>query len=213
MRTGFPLFTTKKVHFKSVASELEFFISGINDKQFLRDRKNRIWAEWQSHHNEDSIGLSYSLPWRRFGDAYFKNSEKLPPLYDDPKDQLANVIKTLKENPNDRRMVVSAWNPNQLKDCALACCHYTYCFQHINGKLSLNYTIRSNDLLLGKPFNVASYALLLELVCKQTGLQPYMLTANIVDPHLYVNHIDQAKIQIERSPRPASYNSIQTETT
>jgi len=232
MSEGFPLVTEKFTPIGLVASELEFFIGGLTDKQWLIDRSNHIWDEWASKkaveqklreidespegcglEGDDLIKfaqkeakdlgpLGYSWGWRRFGQEYLgKVSEKLPPV-NAPFDQLNTVIKTLKENPNDRRMIISAWNPNQLKDMALPPCHFNIVFQHIEGRLSLNWSQRSVDSLLGLSINIASYALLLKLVCKEVDMEPHMLTGNLIDCHIYENHMDGAKEMISRTAKP-----------
>lgn len=161
--------------------------------------KKKVQAETRD------LGPIYGWQWRRFNQDYSNgefNSKKLIPLYASRKDQLAGIIRTLREDPNNRRLVVSSWNPTQAHQMALPPCHYSMVFQHINGTLSLNWSQRSCDYFLGVPFNIASYALLLELVAKQTLLKPFMLTGNLVDVHLYENHVKQMKEQISREPYP-----------
>jgi thymidylate synthase len=201
MSSGFPLLTQKHVSFKTIAVELEAFIFGITDKKWLKDRNCNIWNEWSNPNSDDTddLGPIYGFQWRRFNQVYHKNSEKLPPHFDQPYDQLANVIKTLKEDPNNRRLVVSAWNPIHMCDMALPPCHYSFVLQHIEGRLSLNWTQRSCDAFLGVPYNIASYGLLLELIAKETNLKPHILSGNLIDFHIYENHIEQCKIMIENS--------------
>lgn len=200
MQDGFPLLTTKKMSLKNVGVELEAFIGGINSKQWFRDRKCNIWEQWESRHKEDSIGASYGFTWRCFNVPYFFNDAKLPELRAES-DQLSTVINTLKTNPNDRRMLVTAWNPLAIQDCALPACHVMFILQHINGKLSLNWTQRSVDSVLGLPYNIASYGLLLELIAKHVGMQPHMLSGNLVDCHIYRDQLEGILRQTEREPR------------
>jgi thymidylate synthase len=210
MANGFPLLTQKQVSFKNIAVELEAFISGITDKRWLIERGCNIWNEWgnpQTTVDGDQAGNSdlgeyYGWCWRRFGQPYTGIvSEKLPPI-DEPCDQLASVIRKLKTNPNDRRLIVSAWNPLGLDRTALPSCHLLFILQHINGKLSLNWTQRSVDSFLGLPYNIASYGLLLELIAYEVGMAPHMLTGNLVDFHIYENHVEQCKELISRAEHP-----------
>lgn len=214
MGKGFPLLTTKKVPFRLVASELEFFIKGITDKDWLRDRNNHIWDEWCSPekvtygHDEDTkqkmrqereLGPIYGFQWRNFGgdyDSYNKRSA-LPTGVD----QLSNIVKTLKENPDDRRMIVSAWNPLALGKMALPPCHYLFQVTVINGKLNLLWNQRSVDVALGLPFNIASYGLLLHLLAKEAGLKEGRLVGFLADTHIYHNHVEGMKEQLTREPK------------
>ena len=220
MQKGFPLLTTKKMSLKNIATELEFFIGGYTDKKWLKQRGCNIWNEWanpevlsveiQSSGNGDlppseirDLGPIYGYQWRRFGKLYENgqyNSIPFQPLWDDPCDQLANAIWKLKNNPDDRRMVISAWNPKQIGQMALPPCHYSFVLQHINGKLSLNWSQRSVDMGLGLPYNIASYGLLLELICADVGMTPYKLSGNLVDCHIYENHLVKLRKQINLEP-------------
>lgn len=204
MQVGFPLLTNKYVPFKTIAVELEAFIFGITDKEWFKERNCNIWNEWSNPNSDDEndLGPIYGFQWRRFNQPYKKNRERLEPHFDQPYDQLATVIRKLKEDPNDRRLVVSAWNPLQMKDMALPPCHFCLVFQHLNGKLSLNWSQRSVDTFLGLPFNIASYALLLELVARETGLTPHMLTGNLVDVHIYQNHTSQCSEMMNNETYP-----------
>jgi thymidylate synthase len=212
MQDGFPLLTTKKVPLRLVASELEFFIKGITDKQWLLDRNNHIWDEWCSPekvpygHDEETkqkmkeereLGPIYGFQWRNFGAEYdsFSAVPKTQGV-----DQLKNVIETIKTNPNDRRMIVMAWNPSVLHRMALPPCHYGFQVTVINNKLNLLWNQRSIDVALGLPFNIASYGLLLHLLAKETGLGEGRLVGFLADTHIYVNHIDGLKEQLERKP-------------
>ncbi|MFH1704457.1 MAG: thymidylate synthase [Patescibacteria group bacterium] len=212
MNKGFPLLTTKKMPFKTIRVELEFFIRGLTDKQWLQERRCTIWNEWANPkkapygHDEESkkrmmeerdLGPVYGFQWRHF-DAPYDN-------YDSDYtvagiDQLAKVVQTLKTNPNDRRMIVIAWNPKALPEQALPPCHYCFQVTVINGKLNLLWNQRSVDTMLGLPFNIASYALLLHLLAKESGLQEGKLVGFLADTHIYVNHLEGAQKQLERTP-------------
>ncbi len=214
MAHGFPLLTTKKMPFKTIRVELEFFIKGLTDKKWLQDRRCTIWNEWANPkkapygHDEASkkrmmeerdLGPVYGFQWRHF-DAPYEN-------YDSDYagkgiDQLAKVVETLRKNPQDRRMIVMAWNPKALPEQALPPCHYGFQVTVINGKLNLLWNQRSVDTMLGLPFNIASYALLLHLLAKETGLAEGRLIGFLADTHIYVNHLDGAKEQLARTPKP-----------
>jgi thymidylate synthase len=222
MIKGFPLLTTKKMSLKTIATELEGFIKGITSKQWYKDRGCNIWNEWCNpvkildkivdHYpplrptneekkrwqsEEDDLGPIYGYQWRNFARCY--DVDDGGPL--EGYDQLKELITKLKENPNDRRLIVSAWNPHQLNRMALPPCHYTFCCTHIEGTLSLHWTQRSCDLMLGVPFNIASYGLLLLLLCKETNMIPYNLSGMLCDCHIYENQIDVAKEQLKRTPK------------
>jgi thymidylate synthase len=213
MADGFPLLTTKKVPFRLVASELEFFIRGITDKEWLRGENNHIWDEWCSPaivpystdpvvqermKAERELGPIYGWQWRHFGAQYT--------AYDKPPagagiDQLAKVVDTLKKDPDNRRMIVSAWNPPDLDHMALPPCHYSFQVTVIDSKLNLLWNQRSVDVALGLPFNIASYAALLHLLAKEAGLGEGKLIGFLGDTHIYVNHVEAIKTQLERAPR------------
>lgn len=212
MSNGFPLLTTKTVPFRLVASELEFFIKGITDKNWLIERNNHIWDEWCSPekvryaHDEETkkkmmgereLGPIYGWQWRNFGARY--TSHNTPPEGKGI-DQLKNVIDKLKSDPDDRRMIVSAWNPVDFHRMALPPCHYSFQVTVINNKLNLLWNQRSVDTALGLPFNIASYALLLHLLAKQSGLNEGRLVGFLGDTHIYTNHVDGLKEQISRDP-------------
>lgn len=213
MSEGFPLLTTKKVPFRLVASELEFFIKGITDKQWLTERNNHIWDEWCSprvvpYGNDEEtkkkmlaereLGPIYGWQWRNFGGVY--HSFETPG--EGGIDQLKRIVDKLKESPNDRRMIVSAWNPCDLDKMALPPCHYSFQITVIGGKLNLLWNQRSVDSALGLPFNIASYALLLHLLAKEAGLTEGKLVGFLADTHLYVNQIEGIKDQLKRRPYP-----------
>jgi thymidylate synthase len=217
MSEGFPLLTTKHVPFGLVASELEFFIKGLTDKKWLQDRNNHIWDEWCSPSIikddgtpetrakmklERDLGPIYGWQWRHFGADYSKPIRMTPEGKSiTGVDQLWNLVEKLKTNPNDRRMIVSAWNPTQLHEMALPACHYGFQVTHIDGVLSLEWNQRSVDTLIGLPFNIASYGLLLELLCLETGFKPGKLIGFLADTHIYKNHIEGAEEQLKREPK------------
>jgi thymidylate synthase len=223
MSLGFPLLTTKKMPFKVVASELEFFIKGLSDKQWLRERNNHIWDEWASPkkapygHDEESkkrmaeerdLGPIYGFQWRHFN-AEYKNWDS--DYSGQGVDQLKRVVEKLKSDPNDRRMIVSAWNPSFIGEMALPPCHYAFQVTVINNKLNLLWNQRSVDTMLGLPFNIASYAILLHLLAKESGLQEGKLVGFLADTHIYVNHLDGAKEQVSRDPNTYPLPKIITE--
>lgn len=223
MSKGFPLLTTKKVPIRLVASELEFFINGITDKNWLRDRNNHIWDEWAKPqlapygHDEESkkkmleerdLGPIYGFQWRHFNAPY----DKYDTDYSGKGiDQLKKVIETLKTNPRDRRMIVSAWNPQQFGEMALPPCHYSFQITTIGNKLNLMWNQRSVDTMLGLPFNIASYALLLHLIAKETGYKEGKLVGFLADVHLFENHLEGAHEQLTRDPLKYPLPQIETE--
>ncbi len=212
METGFPLLTTKSIPLKLIASELEFFIKGITDKKWLQERDNHIWDEWCTQkkvpygHDEETkkkmmeerdLGPIYGWQWRNFGAGYDSFDKK--PIGNGI-DQLKEIFEKIKKNPNDRRMIVSAWNPMNIKDMALPPCHYCFQVTVIDNKLNLLWNQRSVDVALGLPFNIASYGLLLHLLAKETGLKEGRLVGFLADTHIYVNHIEGLKEQLKRNP-------------
>jgi thymidylate synthase len=214
MQEGFPLLTTKKIPFRLVASELEFFIKGVTDKERLLARNNHIRDEWCSPERvpyshdaatqaamkaERELGPIYGFQRRHFGAKYQTFSTN---YNQQGVDQLKNLIQTLKKNPSDRRMIVSAWNPMDLGRMALPPCHYGFQVTVINGKLNLLRNQRSVDIGLGLPFNIASYALLLHLLAKEAGLQEGKLVGFLADTHIYENHISALQEQLTRIPKP-----------
>jgi thymidylate synthase len=213
MAEGFPLLTTKKVPFRLVASELEFFIRGITDKEWLRERNNHIWDEWCSPDavpygndgptkskmmNERELGPVYGWQWRNFGAKYMAHNKKSE---EQGVDQLQKIVDTLKTDPDNRRMIVSAWNPLDLGRMALPPCHYAFQITVIDGKVNLLWNQRSVDTALGLPFNIASYALLLHLLAKESSLGEGRLIGFLGDVHIYVNHVDALREQCVRSPK------------
>jgi thymidylate synthase len=213
MEEGFPLLTTKKVPFNLVASELEFFIRGITDKEWLRGQNNHIWDDWCSPavipyandertkarmKDERELGPIYGWQWRNFGarySAFDKDAEGRGI------DQLREVVNALKTDTDSRRMIVSAWNPLDLGSMALPPCHYAFQVTVIDGKLNLLWNQRSADVALGLPFNIASYGCLLHLLAKETSLGERRLIGFLGDAHIYVNHLDAIRRQIARAPR------------
>ena len=211
MKNGFPLLTTKKVPFRLIASELEFFLKGMTDKKWLIDRNNHIWDEWcnpealpsgatkDDQKAEMDLGPIYGYQWRRFNQPYKRDQDSLPT--DPATDQIRSVVDKLHNNPDDRRMIVSAWNPVQLHQMALPPCHVMHQVTIINGRVNLLWYQRSCDFFLGVPFNIASYALLLHLYAKEAGLKEGVLTGFFADAHIYANHRVQMEEQLKREPR------------
>ena len=214
MAKGFPLLTTRRISLKLVKTELEFFIKGKTDKRWLQERGNHIWDEWANPKKapyghdvhskrymllERDLGPVYGFQWRHLGAKY----ESWDTDYKGKGvDQLKRVVETLKTNPNDRRMLVTAWNPLDLDQQALPPCHYGFQVTVTNGKLNLLWNQRSVDVVLGLPFNIASYALLLHLLAKETGFQEGKLIGFLGDVHIYENHLQGAKAMLEREPFP-----------
>lgn len=181
---GFPLVTTKKVHLKSIIHELLWFIKGDTNIKYLQDNGVRIWNEWADENGD--LGPVYGSQWRNWnGDGV---------------DQLADVINRLKTNPNDRRMIVSAWNVSKISQMKLPPCHMMFQFYVANGKLSCMLYQRSCDMFLGVPFNIASYALLTMMIAQVCGLQAGEFVHTLGDTHIYHNHFDQVKEQLSHTP-------------
>ena len=200
MGHGFPLLTTKKINPQTVWTELEGFIKGITSKQWYKDRNCNIWNQWSNptNNNDDDLGPIYGYQWRRFNEVYDQDDNGSLTGYD----QLKNIVNTLKENPADRRMVCSAWNPIQMDSMALPPCHLLWNVVVVGKKISLLWHQRSCDLMLGIPFNIASYATLLLLLAKEAGLRPHILQGTFADCHIYEDHVEGAKEQLIRTPRP-----------
>ena len=186
---GFPLLTTKKLHLKSIIYELLWFLNGDTNVKYLQDNGVRIWNEWADENGE--LGPVYGHQWRSWPD------------YDGGTiDQIKYVVDQIKNNPNSRRMIVSAWNVAEVNKMALPPCHTIFQFYVADGKLSLQLYQRSADTFLGVPFNIASYALLCMMMAQVCGLKPGEFIHTTGDTHLYLNHLEQAKLQLTREPRP-----------
>tara|TARA_B100000900_G_scaffold406768_1_gene418311 strand:+ start:25 stop:846 length:822 start_codon:yes stop_codon:yes gene_type:complete len=194
MSEGFPLLTTKKMAIKSIMTELKWFLKGRTDIQYLRDNNCKIWdGDYnKSERTDGSLGRVYGAQWRgwnkRFGSG---PTNKV--------DQIKELIENIKENPNSRRLMVSAWNVGELDQMVLPPCHYGFQCYVNDGKLSLMWNQRSVDTFLGLPFNIASYGMLLLLLCEETNLEPGELIGNLGDTHLYKNHLEQAELQRGRT--------------
>ncbi|MEM6649423.1 MAG: thymidylate synthase, partial [Pseudomonadota bacterium] len=185
---GFPLVTTKKLHLKSVIHELLWFLAGDTNIAYLQEHKVSIWDEWADE--TGNLGPVYGAQWRSWPAPDGKTV-----------DQIAWVQDEIRTNPNSRRLVVSAWNPGQLEEMALAPCHCLFQFYVADGKLSCQLYQRSADIFLGVPFNIASYALLTHMMAQSTGLAPGEFVHSFGDAHLYLNHMEQAKEQLQRQPK------------
>jgi thymidylate synthase len=186
---GFPLLTTKKLHRKSIILELLWFLRGDTNVRWLQERGVSIWDEWADPTGE--LGPVYGKQWRSWAAPDGRVI-----------DQITAVVKALKINPNSRRHIVSAWNPAEVEDMALPPCHCLFQFFVADGKLSCQLYQRSADVFLGVPFNIASYALLTMMVAQVTGLEPGEFVHTLGDAHLYLNHVEQAQLQLERLPLP-----------
>ncbi|SDM32793.1 thymidylate synthase [Maricaulis salignorans] len=185
---GFPLLTTKKVHFKSIAIELLWFLRGETNVRWLQERGVKIWDEWADADGE--LGPVYGKQWRRWAGP---DGTEI--------DQLSNLLEQIKSNPASRRLIVSGWNPVDVPSMALPPCHTLYQFNVADGKLSCQLYQRSADMFLGVPFNIASYALLTTMVAKVCGLEPGEYIHTFGDAHIYSNHMDQVAEQLSRQPR------------
>tara|TARA_R100001244_G_scaffold25113_2_gene25354 strand:- start:19402 stop:20232 length:831 start_codon:yes stop_codon:yes gene_type:complete len=198
---GFPLVTTKKMHLKSIIHELLWIISGDTNIKYLQDNKVRIWNEWANENGD--LGPVYGKQLRAFGKmddlglTLKGDTISMPGV-----DQISEVIKNIKENPLSRRHIVSAWNPIDLPRMALPPCHMIFQFYVNGGELSCQMYQRSADLFLGVPFNIASYALLTMMVAQVCGLKVKEFVHTIGDAHIYMNHVDQVKLQLNREPKP-----------
>lgn len=189
LEDGFPLLTTKKLHLKSIIYELLWFLKGDTNVKYLQKHGVRIWNEWADENGE--LGPVYGHQWRSWPDY---NGGTI--------DQISNVLDMIKNHPDSRRMVVSAWNPAEVDQMALPPCHCLFQFYVADGRLSLQLYQRSADTFLGVPFNIASYALLLMMMAQVTGLKAGDFIHTTGDTHLYLNHLDQARLQLTRTPRP-----------
>jgi thymidylate synthase len=189
LAAGFPMVTTKKLHLKSIIYELLWFLRGETNVHWLQEHGVSIWDEWADDAGE--LGPVYGYQWRSW-----------PSATDGAIDQISNLIAEIKRNPDSRRLIVTAWNPADVPKMALPPCHCMFQFYVANGRLSCQLYQRSADIFLGVPFNIASYALLTLMVAQVTGLEPGDFVHSFGDAHLYLNHIDQAKEQLSRTPLP-----------
>ena len=189
LEDGFPLLTTKKLHLKSIIHELLWFLKGDTNVKYLQENGVRIWNEWADENGD--LGHIYGYQWRSWPDY---NGGHI--------DQISEVIDTIKNNPNSRRIIVNAWNVADLGNMNLPPCHMFFQFYVADGELSLQMYQRSADTFLGVPFNIASYALLLMMVAQVTGLKPGEFIHTTGDTHLYLNHLEQIELQLTREPRP-----------
>jgi thymidylate synthase len=189
LSAGFPLTTTKKLHLKSIVHELLWFLAGDTNVKYLNERGVTIWDDWADSAGE--LGPVYGRQWRSW-----------PAADGGTIDQIANVVAAIRRDPNSRRLIVSAWNPADVDKMALPPCHCLFQFYVADGRLSCQLYQRSADVFLGVPFNIASYALLTLMVAQVTGLKAGEFVHTLGDAHLYVDHLEQARLQLARSPRP-----------
>lgn len=189
LEDGFPLVTTKKLHLKSIIHELLWFLRGDTNVRYLQENGVRIWNEWADENGD--LGPVYGAQWRSW-----------PAADGSTIDQIAAAVDDIRHNPDSRRIIVSAWNVADLPRMALAPCHLLFQFYVADGRLSLQLYQRSADTFLGVPFNIASYALLLMMTAQVTGLRPGEFIHTLGDAHIYKNHIEQARLQLTRDPRP-----------
>jgi thymidylate synthase len=198
LQKGFPLVTTKKLHLRSIIHELLWFIKGDTNIKYLKDNKVGIWDEWADENGD--LGPVYGAQWRNWKT---KDGKSI--------DQLSGLIKGLKENPDSRRHILCAWNVGELSEMALPPCHAFVQFYVINGTLSCQLYQRSADIFLGVPFNIASYALFTMMLAQVTGLKAGEFIHTFGDAHLYLNHLDQTKLQLSRTPKPLPKMKINPE--
>ena len=189
LRDGFPLLTTKKVHLKSIIYELLWFLKGDTNVRYLQEHGVRIWNEWADENGD--LGPVYGHQWRSWPDSHGGTI-----------DQIAQVVDMIRNTPDSRRLIVSAWNVADVPTMKLPPCHTLFQFYVADGRLSLQLYQRSADLFLGVPFNIASYALLLMMVAHVSGLEPGEFVHTFGDAHIYLNHMDQVREQLSRTPRP-----------
>lgn len=189
LQEGFPVLTTKKLHLRSIIHELLWFLNGDTNLKYLHENRVTIWDEWADEHGD--LGPIYGAQWRRWATADGRVI-----------DQMTKVVESIKKNPSSRRHIVNAWNVGELDKMALPPCHVLFQFYVADGKLSCQLYQRSCDIFLGVPFNIASYALLTMMVAQVTGLQPGEFIHTLGDAHIYLNHVDQVKLQLTRDPYP-----------
>lgn len=195
---GFPVLTTKKLHLKSIIYELLWFLHGDTNVKYLQEHGVRIWNEWADEHGE--LGPVYGHQWRSWPD--YKGGTI---------DQISQVVEMIKQNPDSRRLLVSAWNVAEVENMALPPCHTLFQFYVANGRLSLQLYQRSADIFLGVPFNIASYALLLQMMAQVTGLEAGDFIHTLGDAHIYNNHLEQVQLQLTREPRTLPQMKINPE--
>ena len=186
---GFPMVTTKKLHLRSIIIELLWFLKGDTNIRYLKDNKVSIWDEWADENGD--LGPVYGKQWRSWAAP---NGQTI--------DQIQWVLDEIRTNPNSRRLIVSAWNPADVNEMALPPCHCLFQFNVMDGRLNCQLYQRSADVFLGVPFNIASYALLTLMMARATGLEPGEFVHSFGDAHLYLNHVEQAELQLTRTPRP-----------
>jgi thymidylate synthase len=223
LQEGFPLLTTKKMHTRSIFIELIWMLSGNTDVAWLQERKVRIWNEWATEEQcakfgrkEGDLGPVYGHQWRNFGATRADRG-----IYEDPGmgylkdgvDQIANVIESIKNNPNSRRHIVTGWNPKEADQVALPPCHTMFQFYVQDGRLDCQLYQRSADVFLGVPFNIASYALLTMMIAQVCGLEPGDFVHTFGDVHIYNDHFDQVNLQLSRAPRPLPTLKLNPEVT
>jgi thymidylate synthase len=189
LQQGFPLLTTKKLHYKSIIYELLWFLRGDTNIKYLQDHGVRIWNEWADENGD--LGPVYGSQWRSW-----------PGEHGETIDQIARVVDQIRTNPDSRRLIVTAWNPAEIEEMALPPCHCLFQFYVNEGKLSCQLYQRSADIFLGVPFNIASYALLTSMIAHVTGLKPGEFIHTLGDAHIYLNHLPQVREQLTRTPRP-----------
>jgi thymidylate synthase len=190
LAAGFPLLTTKKLHLRSIIHELLWFLAGDTNVRYLQENRVTIWDEWADENGD--LGPVYGYQWRSW-----------PAANGSPIDQIATIVEQIRKNPNSRRHIVSAWNVGEIENMALPPCHCLFQFYVAEGRLSCQLYQRSADIFLGVPFNIASYALLTMMMAQVTGNQPGEFVHTFGDAHLYLNHLDQARLQLTRSPYPS----------
>jgi thymidylate synthase len=198
LEAGFPLVTTKKLHLKSIIHELIWFLSGDTNIRYLKANGVTIWDEWADENGD--LGPVYGAQWRSWPDGEGGSI-----------DQIRQVIDGIRSNPDSRRLIVTAWNPAEVDQQALPPCHCLFQFYVAGGKLSCQMYQRSADIFLGVPFNIASYALLTMMIAQVTGLKPGEFVHTLGDAHLYLNHLEQARLQLSRDPRPLPRMSLNPE--
>ncbi|MDZ4096978.1 MAG: thymidylate synthase [Paracoccaceae bacterium] len=199
---GFPLVTTKKVHLRSIIHELLWFLSGDTNIRYLKDNRVSIWDEWADENGD--LGPVYGHQWRRFPTLQpaGTNTAGTPVFTAGSRDQIAELMTLIRTQPDSRRMIVSAWNPADLQKMALPPCHTLWQVRVLGGRLHLQLYQRSADMFLGVPFNIASYALLLQMLAHVSSYEPGDFIHSIGDAHIYSNHLDQVHLQLGRAPRP-----------